>query len=533
MTTPSDSTGLVPGQGTALVGRSSFALMGAAPSSLIDELWPLVDSGSDIDALLEAVSAEGLRTLGAFALARIEPGGVRILVRGDAAAALRTPAGQRTFDARGVRTWAEHFVDEATSFELRLGNAAGGDGHYHLERGVVPASAILWPYVPSVASSEGSPVEWAHDLADDDTSAEAVAAQHTGSTDHPTDLAESAQDGRDSFEEPAVQTPDPDESDVGPVEEASGETVHISRFADDNDTAATTSDSYEAAEPVASDDYDALYGHTIHRSVQQAAVEDEHVPDSDVASGDPLPSGQVESGAAPAEQVTPDPPPSTAGETPASGIISGVPITGVPGAPSPVSASPVAAPTVGVDEGDHDGLTISAAQLRAIRGGAGHGSPAPVGALGGPTVQAMVCRSGHPNPPQRSSCRICSDALDGTPQIVPRPSMGRIVMSTGDVIELVRPAVVGRNPKVEGRLLSEVPQTVKLDVGQALSRSHAMIRLEGWQVLVEDLGSANGTLVTLPGRPPQRLHAGEPVLLEPGATIDLGGEITGTYDAGV
>jgi pSer/pThr/pTyr-binding forkhead associated (FHA) protein len=110
--------------------------------------------------------------------------------------------------------------------------------------------------------------------------------------------------------------------------------------------------------------------------------------------------------------------------------------------------------------------------------------------------------------------------------------MGRIVLSTGDVVDLTRPAVIGRNPKIEGRLTGELPQTLKLDVGQALSRSHTMIRLEGWQVLAEDLGSANGTFVTLPGRPPQRLHPGEPVLLEPGSVIDLGGEVTGTYDIG-
>jgi pSer/pThr/pTyr-binding forkhead associated (FHA) protein len=89
--------------------------------------------------------------------------------------------------------------------------------------------------------------------------------------------------------------------------------------------------------------------------------------------------------------------------------------------------------------------------------------------------------------------------------------------------------LIGRNPKLEGRMPSEMPQLLRLDVGQGLSRTHAIVRLEGWQVLIEDLNSANGTVVTSPGIAPRRLHAGEPVLLDHGATIDFGGELTGTY----
>jgi pSer/pThr/pTyr-binding forkhead associated (FHA) protein len=106
-----------------------------------------------------------------------------------------------------------------------------------------------------------------------------------------------------------------------------------------------------------------------------------------------------------------------------------------------------------------------------------------------------------------------------------------VVLSSGQTIELTRSAIVGRNPRVEGTMHGEVPSTLKIEGNQALSRSHAIIRLEGWQVMVEDLDSANGTTVTLQGRPPRRLRAGEPVILEHGALIDFGGEVTGTYDA--
>ena len=106
--------------------------------------------------------------------------------------------------------------------------------------------------------------------------------------------------------------------------------------------------------------------------------------------------------------------------------------------------------------------------------------------------------------------------------------MGKLAFSNGETVILDRPAIIGRNPGVEGRL-QEVPHLVKLDLGKALSRSHAAVRLEGWQVLLEDLGSANGTTVTLPGREERRLHPGEPILLEDGTLVDFGGEISATY----
>ena len=77
---------------------------------------------------------------------------------------------------------------------------------------------------------------------------------------------------------------------------------------------------------------------------------------------------------------------------------------------------------------------------------------------------------------------------------------------------------------------NEVSNLVRIDVGQGLSRTHAAVSLEGWQVLLEDLNSANGTIVRLPGREPRRLHPGEPILLEPGSHIDFGGEVECTVE---
>jgi hypothetical protein len=194
-----------------------------------------------------------------------------------------------------------------------------------------------------------------------------------------------------------------------------------------------------------------------------------------------------------------------------------------------VPSSPAVAPQLG----DHDGLTMTKAQIQALRAsmaGAPVVGAAPAG-MGGPTVQAVLCAGHHPNPPHESICRVCHLPLSSAPVVIARPVLATLRFSTGTAVALDRPALIGRNPKVEGTMTSEIPNLIKLDVGQGLSRTHASIKLAGWQVLLEDLNSANGTIVTLPGRAPRRLHSGEPVLLEIGTHVDFGGEISCVVEA--
>jgi hypothetical protein len=54
--------------------------------------------------------------------------------------------------------------------------------------------------------------------------------------------------------------------------------------------------------------------------------------------------------------------------------------------------------------------------------------------------------------------------------------------------------------------------------------------LEGWHVMVRDLGSTNGTTVTLPGYEPARLRPTDQPVLEPGTVVTLADEITMTFE---
>jgi hypothetical protein len=59
---------------------------------------------------------------------------------------------------------------------------------------------------------------------------------------------------------------------------------------------------------------------------------------------------------------------------------------------------------------------------------------------------------------------------------------------------------------------------------------HLRVTLDGWHVLVTDLNSTNGTLVTLPGHEPQQLRPGEPMLIQPGAVVTLADGIDFRYE---
>jgi pSer/pThr/pTyr-binding forkhead associated (FHA) protein len=147
-------------------------------------------------------------------------------------------------------------------------------------------------------------------------------------------------------------------------------------------------------------------------------------------------------------------------------------------------------------------------------------------------VQAVQCPAGHLNPPDGVVCRVCSaEIADQVTTTVPRPCLGVFRFSSGQTVKVVQPLFVGRSPKVTGQVAGEFPELVTVpSPDHDVSRVHLEVRIEGWRLLAIDSGSTNGTVVTLPGRAPQRLRAGDPFPLSPGAHVSLGGEVTFEYE---
>jgi hypothetical protein len=152
--------------------------------------------------------------------------------------------------------------------------------------------------------------------------------------------------------------------------------------------------------------------------------------------------------------------------------------------------------------------------------------------LPGPVVHAVRCPSKHTNPVHAGACRVCgSTIVDQDPVTIPRPVLGCLRLSTGDEVTLDRSVLMGRRP-VEGRLVDgERPHLVKVaSPNNDISRSHLEIRLDGWHVLITDLHSTNGTVITLPGREPERLRPDQPAMIEPGSVVVLADEVSFTYE---
>ena len=150
-----------------------------------------------------------------------------------------------------------------------------------------------------------------------------------------------------------------------------------------------------------------------------------------------------------------------------------------------------------------------------------------------PVVPGLLCPSGHVNPPSGATCRRCGAPLPHDPVPVPRPVLGVLRLSFGDVITLDRGVLMGRNPRTDfaGTNGEERPHVVKLpSAGGDISRTHLRVTLDGWHVLVTDLNSTNGTLVTLPGHDPQQLRPGEPMPVQPGTVVTLAEGIEFRYE---
>jgi hypothetical protein len=149
-----------------------------------------------------------------------------------------------------------------------------------------------------------------------------------------------------------------------------------------------------------------------------------------------------------------------------------------------------------------------------------------------PVVTAVSCPSGHLNPPFADRCRICGAAiLTQQPVQVSRPQLGVLRLSSGGTVPLDRGAILGRSPQPIPGTIGPEPNLVKIaDPDRDVSAQHLEVRLSEWFVEVVDLGSTNGTVVILPGRPPEQLRANEPKIIELGTRVELANVVSFVYE---
>ncbi|CAN5257378.1 hypothetical protein BH09ACT1_BH09ACT1_24050 [soil metagenome] len=108
------------------------------------------------------------------------------------------------------------------------------------------------------------------------------------------------------------------------------------------------------------------------------------------------------------------------------------------------------------------------------------------------------------------------------PPVVP-PATYRFSINAGRPMDLEVPVIIGRRPSMPriatGRPLRLVPV---LSPTSEVSSTHLELRQHGTSVVVTDLRSTNGTIVTVPGVAALKLHQGESVVVSAGTLVDIG-----------
>lgn len=568
-TTPAWSL-YVPGSDTALVTATTLALIDAAvPADVVARVW---DAARQDGGLAQVVAplVSSLADLPAFAVVVVDGESPRALVRGD----LEVAVGDVRISGRGVATWREETLvadPEAETLEVVVSRISHEGGHeLPVLAGVVRASQVTSRLeLRPAAKEQATPA----------VAAEAGAAGEPDSADGdpepaPADLEVPVLAGAeaDGASEADVEADGASEADGAADVDAPDVTEQDAAEGDDADPVALEEPSDVLAEATAEDD------HAPQEPLDETAPEEaapEERPGDEAASDEQEPvvteseehapeptqwleheheqePGALDEGETPANETDPvlaaDAEPTAA--LPESELAP-VDVTLLPapdeggygfvaaGRPSVVPAMPQV-PAIAPVELDTGAIAVVPQEQEF--GSAAWAHP---GAEADPREAAQSEAPQAPEAPEAAEASL--DLEDGDhdggtildheiaglrdPGLVTvspwsRPSDQvevprlKLSFSHGLLVELDRPVLVGRAP--ESTAGSEAQLVAVPSPKQDISRTHCEIRLDGEDVLVTDLRSTNGTVVSRPGQVPHRLHPGEGTSASAGSRIDLG-----------
>jgi hypothetical protein len=158
------------------------------------------------------------------------------------------------------------------------------------------------------------------------------------------------------------------------------------------------------------------------------------------------------------------------------------------------------------------------------------GAPAPTApeaADAGPMVLGIYCTNEHFNDPQAPYCAICGISMVQATHVArmgPRPPLGVLVLDDGATFRLDTAYVVGREPERDAEVTQGRARALRIaDQRGVVSRVHARVDLEGWEVRIVDLGSSNGTHLDARGANAwTRIPPRTPVPIKPGTRVLFG-----------
>jgi len=142
-------------------------------------------------------------------------------------------------------------------------------------------------------------------------------------------------------------------------------------------------------------------------------------------------------------------------------------------------------------------------------------------------VRGVYCKNRHFNDPRQLFCAVCGiNMVQQTPVLVEgvRPPLGVVVLDDGSVFQLDTPYLLGRDPNADERVQAGGFRGLPIiDQSNQVSRVHARLELRGWDVVLIDNNSTNGTLIHVPKTPDwQRMPPGAEHVLVQGTRIRIG-----------
>jgi hypothetical protein len=476
----------VPGTWVAVSGPGTWLLVALPPDDgLVTRCWPLLASAAGVDDILDVLVSKGVRAAPAFALVRADER--RALARGAARVEINQAGNAVQTVIGGTRAWADEEFAADADVVLLVGDPDGAGVDLPMAAGVTMACSIrvrlssaALPPTPASAPEVVTPREV--ELAPVVEAAPMVDAASVVDADVPPAPSYDFLFG-------ATQRPElPPSYEPVPATDPAAES---------------------AAEPVTGETagWFTLPPPTGADPLPNVPPQEEAPTEQPRANGI---AGLIDSlpWALPTPLAEPSAPATMTGLAPAVPAMATFPSAVVDEAPSDVSR------------------TIDRSALAALAADSAADPP-----VVGPTVLAGRCPNGHLSPPHAPICRVCRSSMpeQGGFEIA-RPALGVLRLSTGDVVSLDRGVILGRAPEAPADA-AERPHAVRLvSPENDISRTHAEVVLDGWHVYVRDLGSTNGTVVTLPSQPPLRVRAHDLQLLESGTVVTLADEVSFTFE---
>lgn len=475
-------------------GNCAVLLPRAVGPDAIEAIWSQMEVGVNLTSLMGTLFEQGLWSISDVAVAVLDHGRARIVVRGGA----RVFTNGSWQGSSGCVTWRE-LSSEGPRIVLQLGDS-DSQPESPLLGGVVAAGAVAIEWAPpdSASSDATSRVRWLEAEVSpphvpstssrgtsgdpDPTVTETPAAEPLSVTPTGPTATSTPKDS-----EPIVFVSDSETADVAPDGDAPG-TLHSS-------TASSTSIDHE------DDSYDHLFDVTHVGNPRSGS------PDSASEAVPPM----VAQVGAKGDRPSAEPPSSS--ESP-------------PAPPRPDHALPAGHQKIAAERDD---ITVVRRSQAPVRG------QSPSGDFSVPQVLGVKCPRNHLNPPGVTVCRICASGIP--PQeaaLWPRSRVGVLVATPPDPgiptrIEVVGEMVLGRSPTGGDGIGPNASLVTIPSPDKDISRRQLHLTVEGWSVFLTDLGSANGTIITEPGKFPKQLKPGSPTPIGFGTRITMAEVVSYTF----